>query len=81
MQKNTLEFEALMIRYHAALLQLPRADTPEERFDLLAVVVLPSEDVLRASLTVAGLNRESRVAATAARDRVDVGVAARRWAS
>lgn len=42
-----------MIRYRAALKQLPSAYTVGERIDLLAAVVLPSEDVLRASLTVA----------------------------
>ena len=78
MQKKTLEYEALMLRYSAALLQLPKADTLEERFNLLAIVILPSENVLRASLTVAGLNRAAR---TASSDLVETGVDTRGWRS
>lgn len=43
----------MMIRYRAAVQQLPQTGSEAERLDLLAAVVLPSEDVLRASLTVA----------------------------
>lgn len=49
-----LELEALIIRYKAAAKQLKTLPTTEERMDLLADVVFPSEFVYNASISVAG---------------------------
>lgn len=48
-----LEQRALMIRYKAAMSQITQAGTTDERVDLLADVVFPSENVYNASIKVA----------------------------
>lgn len=47
-----LDAEAMLVRYSAAVTQLPYTDE-EGRWNLLAMVVAPSADVLDASLEVA----------------------------
>lgn len=57
---SLLEQEALMIRYRAAMTQLKKMDTVNDRFDLLADVVFPTEGVYNASIQVAQENSKVR---------------------
>lgn len=53
---SLIEQEALMIRYRAAMSQLKKMDTIDERFDLLADVVFPTENFYNASIKAAEEN-------------------------